>query len=104
MPNKETSIEIKTMKILDSLGIAYETQKRIEGICIADFFIPPDLRIEADGRYWHSPQKAKDKDINKDVLLGFKGYRTLRLTEEEINKHPIRCRNKIKKEMLMKNV
>jgi very-short-patch-repair endonuclease len=92
-----TSIEIKTAKILTSLGVDYESQKRIEGISVVDFFVPPDLVIECDGNYWHGSRKAKDKDLNKDVLLSFKGYRTLRLTETEINKHPTICKNKIKK-------
>lgn len=95
MPNKNTSIEIKTAEILDKLGVNYETQKRLKGICIADFFIPPDLIVECDGEYWHSFKK--DKDVNKDVILGFNGYRVLRLTETEIKKHPIVCRNKIRK-------
>lgn len=97
--NKETNIEKKTSQILKNLGVVFESQKKLEGICVADFFVPPDLIIECDGNYWHGSRKAKDKDANKDVLLGFKGYRTLRLTETEINKHPIICRNKIKKKL-----
>jgi len=92
MPTKETSIELKLRKEMERKGIAFVEQKALEKICIADFYIPEQrIVIFADGTYWHSSKKVKCKDINQDIVLGFKGYKVHRFTEDEINKSPENC-------------
>lgn len=83
-----TSIELAVKETLDKLGVKYIEQESIpEGRTIADFYIPAQrLVIYADGIYWHSKPKAKDKDTNQNFLLGMNGYKVLRLPENEIRK------------------
>ena len=97
---KNTSIELKVEDMLKNLGIKYEAQKVIpEGKTIADFYIPEQrLVLYADGLYWHSLPENKKRDINHDFLLGFRGYKVLRLREEDINKFPKKCIREIRKE------
>lgn len=84
---KHTGIEIKVEKYLTELGIVFESQKVIpEGRTIADFFIPAQrLVIYADGLFWHKSRDAKERDQKQEFLLGFNGYKVLRLPEKEIN-------------------
>lgn len=98
MPTKDTSIEIAIEQELIKQKIPYLKQCPIEGIALVDFLLPNKIIIQADGDYWHSFQKAKDKDINQDFLLGFKGYKVFRFTETQINKSVKRCINKVIKE------
>jgi very-short-patch-repair endonuclease len=96
-PNKNTSIELKVEEYLKKLGIIYEAQKIIpEGRTVSDFYIPEQrLVIYADGFYWHSLPKAKNRDCKHDFLLGMNGYKVLRLAENEINNNPKKCMIKI---------
>jgi very-short-patch-repair endonuclease len=84
---KKTGIEIKVEKYLTELGIKFEEQKVIpEGKTVADFYIPEQhLVIYADGLYWHKSRDAKERDQRQEFLLGFNGYKILRLPEKEIN-------------------
>lgn len=95
-PNANTSIELKVRQWLDNLNIPYEQQVLTEGICRPDFLLENKLIIECDGDFWHSSPNAKTRDAKKELLLGFKGYTILRLTETDINKHSRRCINRIK--------
>ena len=84
MPNKETSIERIVRLWLDEINIDYEAQHVVPGITITDFFIEPNIAIYCDGRYWHSKLKAINRDCFVNRSLTEKGYRLLRLKEDEI--------------------
>ncbi len=98
---KHTGIELKVAEMLDNLGIKYVDQHPIpEGRTVVDFYVPEQrLVIYADGDYWHSTPKVKNKDQAQDFILGMNGYKVLRLPETEINKNKQKCINKIKKTM-----
>jgi len=81
-----TNIEIKVYKELKKRGFLFEKQKIINGKFIVDAYIPKlNLVIEADGDYWHSLLKAKERDKRKNDYLQEHGFNLLRLTETEIN-------------------
>jgi very-short-patch-repair endonuclease len=62
--SKNTKPEMMFSKILDSLQIKYETQKRVEKY-ICDFYLPNyETIVEVDGDYWHAnPSKFKSNDV-----------------------------------------
>ena len=84
--SKPTSIEKKVYKKLKELGILFEQQKLIGNKFYVDAYIPSlNLIIEADGDYWHSLPKVKNKDKYENIFLKRRGYNLIRLSEEEIN-------------------
>ncbi len=81
-----SSIELMISKVLQELGVEFETQHKVENK-IADFFIPKfNLVIEADGHYWHSDAINKDKmyHCNKRQLYIDNGLSPLFFREGEI--------------------
>jgi len=96
MPKKYTSIELKINKLLTNMGIVFKDQILLEGVGNMDFFLPNyRIVIQCDGNYWHSKQKVKDRDINQDLQLMFKGYTILRFSETDIHKNIKKCQRKI---------
>jgi len=91
MKRRLTSLEKIVQKILRDLNLKFEIQKRIKPF-IVDFFLKPNLIIEADGSYWH---KDKVKDKKRDVELESKGYRVLHLAENLIKQDIQVCRHHI---------
>ena len=77
----ETRLEERVRHALERIGIEFEAQASVGRYAI-DFAIP-SLRIalEADGVYWHNATK----DDRRDRALRKFGWRTVRLSEEEIN-------------------
>jgi len=77
----ESSLEKITRHILDSIGLKYEQESKI-GRYSVDFFIPiVNLVIECDGAYWH---RNKKRDARKNHYLKSRGYKLIRLAEDEI--------------------
>jgi len=95
MRKKDTSIELAIEDELKKQNIPYLKQCPIEGIALVDFLLPNKIIIQCDGDYWHSFQKAKDKDANQDLLLNFKGYKVYRFTGTEIRESTKKCILKI---------
>lgn len=82
-----TSIEKAVYDFLILKGIAFERQKPIGNRYVVDVYIPSlNLVIEADGSYWHTRPEVKKRDKIKNIYLNTKGYKLIRLTEEEIKK------------------
>ena len=113
-PLTDTKIEKILQKRLREKGIKFEKHKSILGQ--PDIFIEQNICIFADGDYWHgnpmvfSPNDEitssggrkkvweiweKDEKINQKLIQ--KGYKVLRLWEEEIKNNPEKCLQKIKK-------
>jgi len=91
----ETSIEKKIRECLERFYIKFRQEAKI-GRYHADFLIEnTKIIIECDGVYWHSLEYAQKRDARKNIFLKEKGYRVYRFPEEEINKSPLTCLQKI---------
>lgn len=87
----ETSIEEKIRKCLEDHHIEFKQEVKI-GRFYADFLITnTPVIIECDGIYWHSLEKAKERDKRKDNFLRENGYKVFRFAEEMIRKSPLEC-------------
>ena len=63
-------------------------RKQLEGKEI-DIFLPElNLGIEFDGSYWHSSEKAKERDEHKNQLCEQKGITLLRIKESDWDTNP----------------
>ena len=81
-----TKSELIFKEILDSLKIKYIFQKGFisgDAYVIVDFYLPKPYKIciEIDGKY-HDKQKGKDKW--KDDYLKGRGFRVIRIKNEEL--------------------
>lgn len=88
LPVKDTKIEVKIQRFLESLGIDYFKHKymNIEHGYQCDIFIPSlNLVVEADGNYWHKYPTGRDIDNIRTSELINNGFKVLRLWESEIN-------------------
>jgi len=90
---KNTDIEKILQDILKNRGINFEVHKSIFGH--PDIFIKPNICIFADGSYWHSLPKAKERDSRVNKFLTEKNYKILRFSETDIKKNVSGCINKI---------
>lgn len=82
---RQSSIEITTSKILESLSIVFETQKPV-GFYLFDFYLEKhDVYIECQGEYWHSLPGRESRDRGKRTYLKnvFPKSRLLYLYEHE---------------------
>lgn len=77
-----TKIEATVADAVAELGGWYRLHSQIDGYT-ADILVQPDLVIECDGAWFHD--QRKNTDALRDVRLTELGYRTLRLSEAEIN-------------------
>jgi len=84
---KISKAEIVFKDYLDKYEIEYIHQyKYLLGI--SDFYLPnKNLIIECDGKYWHSFEHAKQKDIKKREWLQNNNYNVLVLSSEQIMQH-----------------
>lgn len=93
---KRSSIEIKLESAMKDANIPFEPQFKL-GRWICDFGIPShSIIIECDGVYWHNLPKQKEKDARKNKDVHKKGWKILRLWENEINDDIETCIEKIK--------
>ena len=96
-PKKDTSIEVKIQKFLKELKIGFFTHYYCDEILNSyqcDIFIPvqknkdrsiPEpIIIECDGDYWHKYPVGRDIDKVRTSELLEKGFKVLRLWENEI--------------------
>ena len=88
LPIKDTRIEIKIQNFLKQLGIEFMTHQYIKDIehgYQCDILIPSrNIIIECDGDYWHNYPIGKDIDHIRTSELIAKGFKVLRLWENEI--------------------
>jgi len=86
-PMKDTSIEVKIQNFLKELEIDFFTHYHmsIEHYYRCDIFIPSlNLVIECDGDYWHKYPIGRDIDKIRTSELIERGFKVLRLWENEI--------------------
>jgi len=107
LPMKDTSIEIKIQKFLTQLQIEYFTHKymHIEHGYQCDIFIPSiKTIIECDGDWWHGnpmlyqeeelmerQKKQRENDKIRTKELEEKGYKVIRLWEQDIKQMDMKC-------------
>ena len=87
LPIKDTTIEVKIQNFLKQLGIEFYTHQymKIEHSYQCDILIPSmNLVIECDGDYWHKYPTGRDIDHVRTSELLSKGFKVLRLWENEI--------------------
>ena len=56
-----------------------------------DFFLPYDIVVECDGRYWHSRPWVSEKDKLRDANLESNGFIVKRFKEADIKKNVDSC-------------
>lgn len=103
----ETAIETKTRKALEKFTVYFEQEKTIKkadgkGCYFIDFFLPPNIIIECDGKFWHNPEmfpSTYKKNVFKRRYLRKRGYKIYILKEIEINEDV----NKLVKNILKEN-
>jgi len=86
-PKKDSSIEIKIQDFLKQLEIPFFTHQyiKIEHGYQCDILIPSmKLVIECDGNYWHKYPIGNEIDNTRTKELIEKGFKVLRLWENEI--------------------
>jgi very-short-patch-repair endonuclease len=82
----ETSIEKAIRLSLKRLGISFIQEFRVKRFNI-DFAIG-NIALEADGDYWHSLKRVRQRDKRRDKVLTKLGWKVIRLSETTINKTP----------------
>ena len=92
---KHLTGETKRKMSLAKKGKHYSKEAKRKGIALVDFLLPNKIIIQADGDYWHNLPGRKNRDINQDFLLSFKGYKIFRFTETEIKKSTEKCIKRI---------
>ncbi len=100
LPLKDTSIEVKIQMFLKELGYEFFTHQymNIEHNYQCDILIPAlNLVVECDGDYWHKYPIGLEKDHIRTKELIEKGFKVLRLWENEIKVMDINSfKNKLK--------
>ena len=89
LPKKDTTIEVKIQNFLKQLNIEFFTHQyiKIEHGYQCDILIPSmNIVIECDGDYWHKYPIGNDIDHTRTKELIEKGFKVLRLWENEIRK------------------
>lgn len=88
--NNPSSLERAICQVLDTLGIAYETQVPFaNGRYIADIYVPEkNLVIECNGEYWHNLPERINRDRKFEAYLTHNGYKILWLWERDIVENP----------------
>lgn len=80
----QTSLEKETENILNELSVKYSSQYSVRSGFIIDFaVIDKKIAIEVDGEKWHSSKEAMKHDRFKDYMLKRKGWKVIRLKENE---------------------
>lgn len=90
----ETAIEARIRMALEKFNTHFEQEKKIKKLrgkrsYFVDFFLPPNVIIECDGKFWHNPKffpKSCNKDLVKIEYLNTLGYRVYVLKEDDIKK------------------
>lgn len=90
---KPTEYELIFKEILDKENIKYIFQKgfiKDNFSCIVDFYLPKPHKIciEIDGDY-HNSDKQKKKDFAKDCYLKSRGFKIIRIKNENVKNFDI---------------
>ena len=81
---KTSGPERQFMKILDELKLTYFFQELIENERV-DFYLGLNLIVEINGRYYHSLERAIEKDKQKLDALKSAGYEVIVIWDDELD-------------------
>jgi len=113
--SRGTQIELKMKKALEEAGVEFEYQPKMFGR--PDFLIQPKIAIFCDSSFWHGrnwrslkKQLSKEywrkhiqENIKRDKVVNAelkrRGYTVLRFWDDGIEKHVLKCIEKIKREL-----
>lgn len=73
---------------LKAAGLIFTPQFRISKWCIDYWFAESRVAVEYDGDYWHSLERVKKVDAEKDEYLQSIGCKVFRIRESEVKKNP----------------
>ena len=85
-----SSIEVKLENAIIAAGLPFQAQWEHK-LGVADFLVGTQVVVFADGDYWHSSQKAQEKDARHNQSLTEQGYQVLRFWEHKINSNVQEC-------------
>lgn len=80
--------EVLLCSMLVDYGYIGVQQYQIESRFIDIAFPEIKLAIEIDGNYWHSQDKIKKRDLEKEQILKNNGWELLRFSSESVLKNP----------------
>jgi DNA mismatch endonuclease (patch repair protein) len=113
--SKGTKIELRMKNALEEAGIEFTYQPKMFGR--PDFFISPQIAIFCDSSFWHGrnwrnlkKQLSKEywykhirENIERDKVVNAelkrRGYIVMRFWDDDIEKHLLKCVEKIKREI-----
>ena len=85
------------MALLASYGVPLESQAKRGHWTFDAAVVGTSILVEADGAFWHSPAKVKDRDMRKNKWCEEHGYTLFRVPELEFYKQPDEMVNPIVK-------
>jgi very-short-patch-repair endonuclease len=95
-PRRDTSIERKIESAIKERGWNYQKQVPLCGATIVDFYLPDHrIVIYCDGTFWHQTPERKASDKRQNAILKKSRYTVYRFGEDEINKSPHSCLDRI---------
>lgn len=74
--------------ILRAMGVAFETQVRIDGVGRVDFVVDGWLIVECDSREFHEGWHAQVEDRRRDLAAAVRGFVTIRPLATDIMERP----------------
>ena len=95
-PQVNTKIERIIESVLKHLQLPYIHLFNLDNYYVCDFLIGDNLIVECDGDYWHNRPEVIRKDNRKNGYIKSRGYKLLRLWENEIKNNLQSCISKIK--------
>lgn len=69
------------MAMIESSGYKVERQAKRGRWSFDGALVGSNILVEADGVYWHSGEKVKERDARKDAWAAAHGYTLLRVPE-----------------------
>lgn len=82
--------EIRVMDLIESYGIPLERQVKRGKWSFDGAIANTPILIEADGHFWHSSAKVKERDQRKDQWCLDHGYILMRVPELDFYKDPVK--------------
>ena len=83
-----TSIEIAVANALDQFSLKHQSQWRPPGYSkVYDEFIHPNILVEVQGSYWHSPPDIQERDLEKARWAEKNGYKFIAIWDFHLEQY-----------------
>ncbi|GAA4746557.1 hypothetical protein GCM10025783_18200 [Amnibacterium soli] len=80
----DSGIETIARHLLGLIGLRVTVHPFIPGIGEVDLLVEGRLVVELDGKEWHDPEDAFERDRRRDLVAASTRYRTLRFTWRQV--------------------